>query len=100
MSISSPYFLARTTSLTSPRGSPTPILSPTLRVTDLRGPCLSPSIQYWEEKEQTLLQFQKTKVDCEIYKEKMNALQIQVVELQKERDQVPGRSEGPAWVPG
>ncbi|XP_019499833.1 PREDICTED: caspase recruitment domain-containing protein 14 isoform X3 [Hipposideros armiger] len=43
--------------------------------------------QYWEEKEQTLLQFQKTKVDCEIYKEKMNALQSQVVELQKERDQ-------------
>ncbi|KAF6298174.1 caspase recruitment domain family member 14 [Rhinolophus ferrumequinum] len=42
--------------------------------------------QYWEEKEQTLLQFQKTKVDCEIYKEKMNALQSQVVELQKERD--------------
>ncbi|XP_007185880.2 caspase recruitment domain-containing protein 14 isoform X4 [Balaenoptera acutorostrata] len=43
--------------------------------------------QYWEEKEQTLLQFQKTKVDCEIYKEKMNVLQSQVVELQKERDQ-------------
>ena len=61
---------------------------------------MSPSVQYWEEKEQTLLQFQKTKVDCEIYKEKMNALQSQVVELQKERDQVPGRSEGLAWVPG
>ena len=30
----------------------------------------------------------------------MNALQSQVVELQKERDQVPGRSEGLAWVPG
>ncbi|XP_049714930.1 caspase recruitment domain-containing protein 14 isoform X3 [Elephas maximus indicus] len=42
--------------------------------------------QYWEEKEKTLLQFQKTKVDCEIYKEKVNALQGQVVELQKERD--------------
>ncbi|XP_064127955.1 caspase recruitment domain-containing protein 14 [Loxodonta africana] len=42
--------------------------------------------QYWEEKETTLLQFQKTKVDCEIYKEKVNALQGQVVELQKERD--------------
>lgn len=65
--------------------------------TDLR---LSPSVQYWEEKEQTLLQFQKTKVDCEIYKEKMNALQSQVAELQKERDQVPRRNEGPAGVPG
>nr|XP_019591146.1 PREDICTED: caspase recruitment domain-containing protein 14 isoform X3 [Rhinolophus sinicus] len=42
--------------------------------------------QYWEEKEQTLFQFQKTKVDCEMYKEKMTALQSQVVELQKERD--------------
>lgn len=101
MSVNSPYFLLRTTSLTSPQGSPTPILSPTRGVTDLRGPCLFSSVQYWEEKEQTLLQFQKTKVDCEIYKEKMNALQSQVVELQKERDQVPGgRSEGLAWVPG
>ncbi|XP_074116449.1 caspase recruitment domain-containing protein 14 [Sminthopsis crassicaudata] len=43
--------------------------------------------QYLEEKEQTLFQFQKIKVDFEIYKEKMNALQSQVVELQKERDQ-------------
>ncbi|KAM8999000.1 caspase recruitment domain-containing protein 14 isoform 2-T2 [Sarcophilus harrisii] len=43
--------------------------------------------QYMEEKEQTLFQFQKIKVDFEIYKEKMNALQSQVVELQKERDQ-------------
>lgn len=61
--------------------------------------CLSPCVQYWEEKEQTLLQFQKTKVDCEIYREKMNALQSQVAELRKERDQVPerrgaGRGEG------
>ncbi|XP_069339056.1 caspase recruitment domain-containing protein 14 isoform X2 [Eulemur rufifrons] len=43
--------------------------------------------QYWEEKEQTMLQFQKTKVDCQLYKDKMNALQGQVSELQKERDQ-------------
>ncbi|XP_027705972.1 caspase recruitment domain-containing protein 14 isoform X2 [Vombatus ursinus] len=43
--------------------------------------------QYLEEKEQTLFQFQKIKVDFELYKEKMNALQSQVVELQKERDQ-------------
>nr|XP_045014568.1 caspase recruitment domain-containing protein 14 [Jaculus jaculus] len=43
--------------------------------------------QYWEEKEQTLLQFQKTKVDCELYREKMTMLQGQVAELQKERDQ-------------
>lgn len=61
--------------------------------------CLSSCVQYWEEKEQTLLQFQKTKVDCEIYREKMNALQSQVAELRKERDQVPerrgaGRGEG------
>ncbi|XP_047613375.1 caspase recruitment domain-containing protein 14 isoform X2 [Phacochoerus africanus] len=50
--------------------------------------------QYWEEKEQTLLQFQKTKVDCEIYKEKMSALQGQVVELQKERDQAYSARDG------
>uniref|UniRef100_A0A8C3WYR1 Caspase recruitment domain family member 14 n=1 Tax=Catagonus wagneri TaxID=51154 RepID=A0A8C3WYR1_9CETA len=50
--------------------------------------------QYWEEKEQTLLQFQKTKVDCEIYKEKMNALQGQVAELQKERDQAYSARDG------
>ncbi|XP_047401912.1 caspase recruitment domain-containing protein 14 isoform X3 [Sciurus carolinensis] len=43
--------------------------------------------QYWEEKEQTLLQFRKTQVDCELYREKMNTLQGQVAELQKERDQ-------------
>ncbi|XP_008153218.3 caspase recruitment domain-containing protein 14 [Eptesicus fuscus] len=43
--------------------------------------------QFWEEKEQTLLQFQKTKVDCEIYRAKVTALQSQVAELQKERDQ-------------
>ncbi|KAI5764368.1 CARD14 [Gulo gulo luscus] len=43
--------------------------------------------QYWEEKEQTLLQFQRTKVDCDIYKEKVNALQGQLQQLQKERDQ-------------
>nr|XP_035923271.1 caspase recruitment domain-containing protein 14 [Halichoerus grypus] len=43
--------------------------------------------QYWEEKEQTLLQFQRTKVDCDLYKEKVNALQSQLQQLQKERDQ-------------
>ncbi|KAF3817177.1 hypothetical protein GH733_011577 [Mirounga leonina] len=43
--------------------------------------------QYWEEKEQTLLQFQRTKVDCDLYKEKVNALQSQLLQLQKERDQ-------------
>lgn len=40
-----------------------------------------------EEKEHTLLQCQKMKVDCEIYKEKISALQTQLAELQKERDQ-------------
>ncbi|XP_035314456.1 caspase recruitment domain-containing protein 14 isoform X1 [Cricetulus griseus] len=43
--------------------------------------------QYWEEKEQTLLQFRKTQVDCELYREKITTLQGQVAELQKERDQ-------------
>ncbi|KAL0595546.1 Caspase recruitment domain-containing protein 14 [Plecturocebus cupreus] len=43
--------------------------------------------QYWEEKEQTLLQFQKSKMTCQLYKEKVNALQTQVCGLQKERDQ-------------
>lgn len=45
-------------------------------------------IQCVEEKEHTLLQCQKMKVDCEIYKEKISALQTQLAELQKERDQV------------
>lgn len=57
-------------------------------------PRLRPSIQFWEEKEQTLLQFQKTKVDCEIYRAKVTALQSQVAELQKERDQVRERWRG------
>ncbi|XP_035157880.3 caspase recruitment domain-containing protein 14 isoform X4 [Callithrix jacchus] len=43
--------------------------------------------QYWEEKEQTLLQFQKSKMTCQLYREKVNALQTQVSGLQKERDQ-------------
>ena len=51
-------------------------------------PWICPHVQYWEEKEQTLLQFQKTQVDCELYREKMTTLQDQVAELQKERDQV------------
>ncbi|XP_006886392.1 PREDICTED: caspase recruitment domain-containing protein 14 [Elephantulus edwardii] len=50
--------------------------------------------QYWEEKEKTLLQFQKTKVDCEMYKEKMSALQSQVVELRSERDQAYAARDG------
>ncbi|KAM4843418.1 caspase recruitment domain-containing protein 14 [Thomomys bottae] len=50
--------------------------------------------QYLEEKEQTLLQFQKTQVDCELYREKMSALQSQVAELQKERDQAYSARDG------
>ncbi|XP_074199972.1 caspase recruitment domain-containing protein 14 isoform X4 [Camelus bactrianus] len=50
--------------------------------------------QYWEEKEQTLLQFQKTQADCEIYKERLGALQSHVVELQKERDQAYSARDG------
>uniref|UniRef100_A0A8C3SUQ9 Caspase recruitment domain family member 14 n=1 Tax=Chelydra serpentina TaxID=8475 RepID=A0A8C3SUQ9_CHESE len=46
--------------------------------------------QYWEEKEHTLLECHKMKVDCEIYKEKISALQVQVAELQKERAQAYG----------
>ncbi|XP_074870269.1 caspase recruitment domain-containing protein 14 [Carettochelys insculpta] len=45
------------------------------------------SKQYWEEKEHTLIECNKRKVDCEIYKEKISAFQLQVAELQKERDQ-------------
>lgn len=100
MSVNSPYFPSRTAPLPLLEAPPPPILSPALTAADLHGPCLSPSVQYWEEKEQTLLQFQKTKVDCEMYREKMNVLQSQVVELQKERDQVPGRGKGPAGVTG
>ncbi|XP_077022279.1 caspase recruitment domain-containing protein 14 [Tamandua tetradactyla] len=50
--------------------------------------------QYWKEKEETLLQFQKTKMDCEIYKEKMSTLQSQVAQLQKERDQAYSARDG------
>ncbi|XP_069887692.1 caspase recruitment domain-containing protein 14 [Dipodomys merriami] len=50
--------------------------------------------QYLEEREQTLLQFQKTQVDCELYREKMSALQSQVAELQKERDQAYAARDG------
>ncbi|KAM6175983.1 LOW QUALITY PROTEIN: caspase recruitment domain-containing protein 14 [Erethizon dorsatum] len=50
--------------------------------------------QYWEEKEQTLLQFRKTQVDCELYREKMNTLQGQVAKLQKERDQAYAARDG------
>lgn len=43
-------------------------------------------------------------MDCEIYKEKVTALQSQLAELQKERDQVPerrlGRESGSCWGPG
>ncbi|NXK48257.1 CAR14 protein, partial [Chauna torquata] len=50
---------------------------------------LSPptSPQCWREKEHTLLEYQKVKVDCEIYKEKICSYQAQVAELQKERDE-------------
>ncbi|KAM3846328.1 caspase recruitment domain-containing protein 14 isoform 3-T3 [Vipera latastei] len=43
--------------------------------------------QCWEEKENTLIECQKMKVDCEIYKEQISALQAQIADLQKERDQ-------------
>ncbi|CAM4554098.1 unnamed protein product [Lepidochelys kempii] len=46
--------------------------------------------QYWEEKEHILIECHKMKVDCEIYKEKMSALRVQVAELQKEQDQAYG----------
>lgn len=81
-------FRARTR---SPCFSPSP-RSP--RCSPSRPPRLRPLIQFWEEKEQTLLQFQKTQVDCEMYREKVAALQSQVAELQKERDQVPARRRG------
>ncbi|XP_049624636.1 caspase recruitment domain-containing protein 14 [Suncus etruscus] len=45
------------------------------------------SKQCWEEKEQALLQFRKVQVDCEIYRGQASALQGQVAELRKERDQ-------------
>ncbi|XP_027626630.1 caspase recruitment domain-containing protein 14 [Tupaia chinensis] len=50
--------------------------------------------QDWEEKEQTLLQFQKSKVDCALLKEKLSALQSHVAELQKERDQAYSARDG------
>ncbi|KAL7989550.1 hypothetical protein Chor_012216 [Crotalus horridus] len=43
--------------------------------------------QCWEEKENTLIECQKMKVDCEIYKEQISTLQAQIADLQKERDQ-------------
>ncbi|XP_054987836.1 caspase recruitment domain-containing protein 14 [Sorex araneus] len=50
--------------------------------------------QCWEEKEQTLLRFQKAQVDCEIYREQASTLQSQVAELQKERDQAYSARDG------
>ncbi|XP_073901044.1 caspase recruitment domain-containing protein 14 isoform X2 [Castor canadensis] len=50
--------------------------------------------QYLKEKEQTLLQFWKTQMDCELYREKMTMLQGQVTELQKERDQSYSARDG------
>ncbi|XP_048346294.1 caspase recruitment domain-containing protein 14 [Sphaerodactylus townsendi] len=43
--------------------------------------------QCWEERQHTLIECQRMKVDCEIYKEKIIALQAQVDDLQRERDQ-------------
>ncbi|CAM5102237.1 unnamed protein product [Natator depressus] len=56
----------------------------------LRGEGDGMALGYWEEKEHTLIECHKMKVDCEIYKEKISALQMQVAELQKERDQAYG----------
>uniref|UniRef100_A0A8C8VLF6 CARD domain-containing protein n=1 Tax=Pelusios castaneus TaxID=367368 RepID=A0A8C8VLF6_9SAUR len=46
--------------------------------------------QCWEEKEHSLIECHRMKVDCELYKEKISALQLQVADLQKERDQAYG----------
>ncbi|XP_039201826.1 caspase recruitment domain-containing protein 14 isoform X3 [Crotalus tigris] len=54
--------------------------------------------QCWEEKENTLIECQKMKVDCEIYKEQISTLQAQIADLQKERDQV-SRSGPPIIEP-
>nr|XP_056717772.1 caspase recruitment domain-containing protein 14 [Euleptes europaea] len=43
--------------------------------------------QCWEERQHTLIECQRMKVDCEIYKEKISALQAQVDDLRRERDQ-------------
>ncbi|XP_069055816.1 caspase recruitment domain-containing protein 14 isoform X1 [Pleurodeles waltl] len=45
---------------------------------------------YLEEKEALLIKNQKKEVDCILFKEKISALQIQVDELQNERDQAYG----------
>ncbi|XP_078510191.1 caspase recruitment domain-containing protein 14 [Lissotriton helveticus] len=45
---------------------------------------------YLEEKEALRIENQKKEVDCNLFKEKITALQIQVDELQKERDQAYG----------
>ncbi|XP_055971342.1 caspase recruitment domain-containing protein 14 [Sorex fumeus] len=50
--------------------------------------------QCWEEKEQTLLQFQKAQADCEIYRAQASTLQSQVAELQEERDQAYSARDG------
>lgn len=98
--MNSPYFTPEPPPSLSLRFPHPTLSSARPSAADLHGLCLSPSVQYWEEKEHTLLQFQKTKVDCEIYKEKMGTLQSQVVELQKERDQVPGMARARARLRG
>nr|XP_033817534.1 caspase recruitment domain-containing protein 14 [Geotrypetes seraphini]XP_033817535.1 caspase recruitment domain-containing protein 14 [Geotrypetes seraphini]XP_033817536.1 caspase recruitment domain-containing protein 14 [Geotrypetes seraphini]XP_033817537.1 caspase recruitment domain-containing protein 14 [Geotrypetes seraphini]XP_033817538.1 caspase recruitment domain-containing protein 14 [Geotrypetes seraphini] len=43
--------------------------------------------QYLEEKETILVEYQKTKMDSEMYKEKLGDFSSQVIDLKKERDQ-------------
>uniref|UniRef100_A0A8C4TNC1 Caspase recruitment domain family member 14 n=1 Tax=Erpetoichthys calabaricus TaxID=27687 RepID=A0A8C4TNC1_ERPCA len=43
--------------------------------------------QYSEEKEAVILECQKLRLDCEMYQEKLASFQMQLLDLQKERDQ-------------
>ncbi|XP_029455041.1 caspase recruitment domain-containing protein 14 [Rhinatrema bivittatum] len=64
-----------------------------IRINSLRGRAETAEKQkkqYLEEKETVLLEYQKTKLDCEMYKEKLGDFMIQVADLKKERDQAYG----------
>ncbi|XP_030064465.1 caspase recruitment domain-containing protein 14 isoform X2 [Microcaecilia unicolor] len=61
-----------------------------IRINSLRGRAETAEKQkkqYLEEKETILVAYQKTKVDCDMYKEKVGDFLIQVGDLKKERDQ-------------
>ena len=55
-------------------------------VTEIRNVCSHP--QYLEEKEDLELKCSTLVKDCEMYKNRMNTIMVQLEEVERERDQV------------